>query len=173
MPPLLAGLLYLPLIVPQVAFVFGLQLLVLVAGLGPSLPLLVGVHLIFVMPYVALALAAPWFALDPRYERMAASLGRSRGATFLRIRLPMLLAPLATAFAIGFAVSVGQYLPTLLIGAGRLPTITTEAVAIASGGNRRLIGVYALLQTALPCLVLAAATLLPALLHRQRRGMRG
>ena len=173
LPPLLAGLLYLPLIVPQVAFVFGLQLLVLVAGLGPSLPLLVGVHLIFVMPYVALALAAPWFALDPRYERMAASLGRSQGATFLRIRLPMLLAPLATAFAIGFAVSVGQYLPTLLIGAGRLPTITTEAVAIASGGNRRLIGVYALLQTALPCLVLGTATLLPALLHRHRRGMRG
>ena len=39
-----------------------------------------------------------------------------------------------TAAAVGFAVSVGQYLPTLLIGAGRLPTITTEAVALASGG---------------------------------------
>lgn len=169
----LAAVLYLPLIVPQVAFVFGLHLLTLVAGLTPSLGLLVAVHLVFVLPYVALVLTAPWAALDPRYERIALALGRSRRAVFLRIRLPMLLAPLATAFAIGFAVSVGQYLPTLLIGAGRLPTITTEALALASGGNRRLIGAYALLQTAPACLVLAAAALLPALLHRGRRGMRG
>ncbi|GGD02680.1 ABC transporter permease [Aureimonas glaciei] len=170
--PGVAALIYLPLIVPQVAFVFGLQILVLAAGLTPSTGLLVAVHLVFVAPYVALALAAPWFALDPRYDRMAASLGRSRRTAFWRLRLPLLAAPVLTALAIGFAVSAGQYLPTLLIGAGRLPTITTEAVALASGGNRRVIGVAALLQTLLPAFVFLTASLLPALLHRGRRGMR-
>ncbi|BDA86953.1 ABC transporter permease [Aureimonas sp. SA4125] len=170
--PGVAALLYLPLIVPQVAFIFGLQILVLAAGIAPSTGLLVAVHLVFVAPYVALALAAPWFALDPRYDRMAASLGRSRRAAFWRLRLPLLAGPILTALAIGFAVSAGQYLPTLLIGAGRLPTITTEAVALASGGNRRVIGVTAVLQTLLPGLVFLAASLLPALLHRGRRGMR-
>lgn len=167
-----AGLLYLPLIVPQVAFVFGLQIVVFVADLAPSMPLLVAVHLVFVAPYVALALADPWFSLDPRYERMAASLGHLPGWTFLAVRLPLMVAPLLTALAIGVAVSVGQYLPTVLIGAGRLTTITTEAVALSSGGNRRIVGVYALLQTLLPALVFAAATLVPALIHRHRRGMR-
>ena len=167
-----AALIYLPLIVPQVAFVFGLQIFVVAAGLTPSTALLVAVHLIFVAPYVALALATPWFALDPRYDKMAASLGRSRRTAFWRLRLPLLAGPLLTALAIGFAVSVGQYLPTILIGAGRLPTITTEAVALASGGNRRVIGVTALLQTLLPGLAFLAASLLPALLHRRRRGMR-
>ena len=62
----------------------------------------------------------------------------------------MLLAPILTAAAVGFAVSVGQYLPTLLIGGGRVETLTTEAVALAAGGDRRLIGVYALMQTLAP-----------------------
>ena len=109
---------------------------------------------------------------DPRYERMAASLGRSRLSAFVNVRLPMLTAPILTAIAIGFAASVGQYLPTVLIGAGRLPTITTEAVALASGGNRRIVGAYALMQTLWPFLVFGLASLVPALLARGRRGMR-
>ena len=170
--PAIAGLLYVPLIVPQVSFVFGLQVLILSVGLSPSLWLLTAAHLVFVAPYVALALADPWFALDPRYERMAASLGHARVATFLRVRVRMLTGPILIAVAIGFATSVGLYLPTLLIGAGRLPTITTEAVALASGGNNRTIGAYALLQTALPFLAFALASLVPALLARNRRAMR-
>ncbi|MET0574369.1 MAG: hypothetical protein ABWZ83_00760 [Mesorhizobium sp.] len=84
----------------------------------------------------------------------------------------MLTRALLTAAAVGFAVSVGQYLPTVLIGAGRLDTITTEAVALASGGNRRVIGVYAFLQMLLPAIGFLVATLLPALIFRHRRALR-
>jgi putative thiamine transport system permease protein len=172
LPPGVLALLHVPLIVPQVTFVFGLQVLILSAGLRPSVGLLVAAHLVFVAPYVAIALAGSWLALDRRYERIAASLGRGPLRTFLTVRLGLLLGPLLTAAAIGFATSVGLYLPTLLIGAGRLPTITTEAVALASGGNNRTIGAYALLQAALPFLAFALAALVPAVLARRRRGMR-
>ena len=170
--PAVAGLIYLPLIVPQIAFLFGLQVTLLSLDLDPSIPLLVAAHLVFVAPYVALALADPWFAVDPRYEQVAASLGHGAAATLLRVRLPMLTHAVLTALAIGFATSVGQYLPTLLIGAGRLPTITTEAVALASGGNRRVIGAYALLQTLLPFLAFTLSGTLPRLLWRSRRAMK-
>ena len=132
---------------------------------------LVLAHLIFVLPYVFLSLSDPWRAMDHRYEAVAAGLGKRRWRTLLSIRLPMLARPILTAAAVGFAVSVGQYLPTLLIGAGRLPTITTEAVALASGGARRTIGVYALLQMLLPAIGFAIAVFLPALLFRHRRAM--
>ncbi len=166
-------MLYLPLIVPQITFVFGLQLLFIGSGGGEyRLTALVLVHLVFVLPYVFLSLADPWRALDRRYEIIATALGRSRISVLLSIRLPMLIRPILTALAVGFAVSVGQYLPTLLIGEGRLSTITTEAVALASGNNRRVIGVYALLQTILPFLAFALAALIPAALHRNRRDMR-
>lgn len=165
-------LLYLPLIVPQITFVFGLQMLFITSGSEQRFIALILIHLVFVLPYVFLSLADPWRALDSRYEILAAALGRSRLSVLLSIRLPMLIRPILTALAVGFAVSVGQYLPTLLIGEGRLTTITTEAVALASGNNRRVIGVYALLQTILPFLAFALAALLPAALHRNRREMR-
>jgi putative thiamine transport system permease protein len=164
--------LYLPLLVPQAAFLFGLQLLFVFTGGVASLPALVLAHLTFVMPYVFLSLSDPWRAYDRRYEAIAAGLGKSRSATLLRIRLPMLSRAILVAAAVGFAVSVGQYLPTVLIGAGRLETITTEAVALASGGNRRVIGVYAFLQMLLPAAGFAVATLVPALVFRNRRAMR-
>ncbi len=165
-------ILYLPLIVPQISFVFGLQLLFIGSGSQHRLAALILVHLVFVLPYVYLSLAEPWRALDRRYEIIATAIGKSRMAVLLSIRLPMLIRPILTAGAVGLAVSIGQYLPTLLIGEGRLSTITTEAVALASGNNRRVIGVYALLQTILPFLAFTLAALLPAVLHRNRRDMR-
>ena len=84
-------------------------------------------------------------------------------------------APSLTAAAVGFAVSVGLYLPTLLDRRRALATLTTEAVALASGGNRRVIGVYAFLQLALPVLGFLIATMnaglaIPAARHALRGG---
>jgi putative thiamine transport system permease protein len=166
------ALLYLPLLAPQASFVFGLQLFFLSAGLEASFPALVLAHLVFVLPYVFLSLSDPWHAFDVRYARAALSMGATPAKVFFRLRLPMLLRAVLTAAAVGFAVSVGQYLPTLLIGAGRWPTLTTEAVALSSGGDRRVIGVYAFVQLLLPILGFLAATMIPVLVHTGRRDMR-
>ncbi|MCB1384113.1 MAG: ABC transporter permease, partial [Notoacmeibacter sp.] len=126
----LAWMIYLPLVVPQVAFLFGLQGLAVASGLVPGLGLLVVAHLVFVLPYVFLSLSDPWRAWDKRYLAVAAGLGASPRRAFWHIRMPMMLAPLLTAVAVGFAVSAGLYLPSVLVGAGRVTTITTEAVAL-------------------------------------------
>ncbi|MBC7281044.1 ABC transporter permease subunit [Hoeflea sp.] len=165
-------LIYLPLIVPQISFMFGLQVLSIWLGVDASFPALVLAHLVFVLPYVFLSLSDPWRAHDRRHDLIAAGLGMSRTRTLVKIRLPMLTRAILTAAAVGFSVSVGQYLPTVLIGAGRLTTVTTEAVALAAGGNRRVIGVYAFMQTLLPFFAFAIATGLPGLVFRNRRGLR-
>jgi putative thiamine transport system permease protein len=84
-----------------------------------------------------------------------------------RVKLPVLLTPLLTAAAVGVSVSVAQYLPTLFMGAGRVATLTTEAVTLAAAADRRVTGVYASLQAGLPLAAYAIAFLIPAL--RQRR----
>lgn len=165
-------IIYLPLLVPQVSFVFGLQIFFLAAGADASWLALIFVHLIFVFPYVLLSLSDPWRAWDIRYANVSHGLGTSPALTFWRVRMPMLLKPILVATAVGFSVSIGQYLPTILIGAGRLPTITTEAVALASGGDRRIIGVYAFLQMALPFAGFLLATSIPAYLFRNRADMK-
>jgi putative thiamine transport system permease protein len=164
-------LLYLPLIMPQVAFLPGLQRLALMAGLQGGFWAVAACHLVFVLPYVFLSLSAPWRAWDGRLAVQVAALGASPARVFWRLRLPMLLAPVLTAVAVGMAVSVGQYLATLLIGGGRVETLTTEAVALSSGGNRRVIGAYALLQLALPAAGFALALALPRLIYANRRGV--
>jgi putative thiamine transport system permease protein len=85
------------------------------------------------------------------------------------IKAPLLARPILIALALGFAVSVGQYLPTLFAGGGRFQTVTTEAVALAAGGDRRVIGVYTGLQMLLPALGFAAALALT----RGKRAERG
>jgi putative thiamine transport system permease protein len=166
-------LLYAPLLVPQVAFLPGLQAFALITGSDMGRAAVILGHLVFVLPYVFLSLAAPWRAWDPRYATLGAALGARPGRVFWAIRVPMLLAPVLTAAAVGFAVSVGQYLPTLLIGGGRVQTLTTEAVALASGGDRRIIGVTALAQTGVVMAGFALALAAPRLAWRNRRGLRG
>src|SRR4030095_6734493 len=91
---------------------------------------------------------------------------------FARIKLPLLLGPLLIAAAVGFAVSVGQYLPTLFAGNGRVATLTTDAVTLAAGADRRVIGVYAALQALLPCLAYLAAVVCGSGLGPTRRRVR-
>lgn len=164
-------LLYLPLLVPQIAFLFGLQVLLVIGGFDGDWLAVTWAHLVFVLPYVYLSLADPYRAWDERYARSARCLGGRPLRVLLTVKLPMLLRPLMVALAVGFAVSVGQYLPTLFAGAGRVATLTTEAVALSAGGDRRIIGIYAVLQMLLPFLGFALATGLPAWLFRNRRAL--
>jgi putative thiamine transport system permease protein len=166
-------LLYTPLLVPQVGFLFGAQVLAVKAGIDGTWLALVWSHLLFVLPYVFLTLADPYRALDERYARAALCLGASPNRVFWRVKLPMLLRPVLFALAVGFAVSVAQYLPTLFAGGGRFATLTTEAVALAGGADRRVMGVYAFLQALLPLVGFTAALALPAWLFRGRRAPEG
>ena len=123
-------LVYLPLLAPQIGFLFGVQVLLVWAGLDGGWLALIWTHLLFVLPYVFLTLADPYRSLDPRYARSALALGRSPWVVWARIKLVMLLRPLLIALAVGFAVSVAQYVPTLFAGGGRFSTLTTEALSL-------------------------------------------
>ncbi len=164
-------LLYLPLLAPQIAFLFGLQVALVWLGLDGTLTAVIWVHLVFVLPYVFLSLADPWRALDPRYARSAAALGASPLRIFFAVKLPMLLRPVLVAGAVGVAVSIGQYLATVFAGAGRIATITTEALTLASGADRAGIGVLGFLQALVPLACYGVAVLVPRLVFRNRRGL--
>ncbi|MEP6876038.1 MAG: ABC transporter permease, partial [Burkholderiales bacterium] len=68
-------LVYAPLLVPQIAFLYGFQVVLVKLGLDGNWLAVAWAHLVFVLPYAFLSLADPWRALDPRYARSAAALG--------------------------------------------------------------------------------------------------
>ena len=156
-------LICLPLLLPQASLLFGLRLQIdwlgAVDGIGPGWVL--WSQLLFVFPYVYLCLHGPYRQFDDRLTRAALSLGASPWRAWWWVKGPLLARPLLFAFGVGAAVSLAQYLPTLLFGAGRVVTITTEAVAIGSGLNRRLAGLYGLLQLLLPLFIYGLVLWLP------------
>lgn len=169
-PLRLGALIVLPLLLPQIGFLQGLTSGFLVLGLPPGPGAVIWAELLFVFPYVLLALAGPWRALDPAHLRAAAGLGAGPWRVLGRIKLPLLQRPLMAAAAIGFAVSAAQYLAVLLPGAGRVAVLATEAVTLSSGADRRLAAVYGLLLALLPLLGFAAALVVPDWQARDRRG---
>ena len=164
-------LLYTPMLIPQVAFLFGTKIMLILLRIDGSWLAIIWTHLIFVLPYVFISLADPYRSWDKRYANTASCLGARPLRLIICVKLPMLLRPILISAAVGFAVSVGLYLPTVFAGAGKFDTLTTEAVSLAASGNRRTIGTYALLQMLLPFFAFALATAIPSWLHRNRRGL--
>jgi putative thiamine transport system permease protein len=111
------------------------------------------VHLAPVTTYVFVMLKGPYRGYDLRWQQAALGLGKSRLDFLAHVKWPMLKAPLLSAFAVGFAVSVAQYVPAQLAAAGRYATLPMEAVTLSSGGNRALIAASALLLMVLPFIV--------------------
>jgi putative thiamine transport system permease protein len=151
------ALLYLPILLPAVLWVVGLYALGLWLRWEGSAAGLLLAHTVMVLPYVLIALSPAYLGFDPRYAQLNASLGHGRWHLLWRVKWPLLRRALAASAAVGFAVSVAQYLPTLYLGAGRFATVTTEAVNLAAGGQRSLTAAYAVLQFALPVLGFALA----------------
>ncbi|TXH88188.1 MAG: ABC transporter permease [Rhodoferax sp.] len=153
----LAPLWLVPLAMPALLWVMGLHHWLLDTGLDASATGLWLAHCLSVLPYTLLALQGPYRAVDPRLAQVAATLGHGQSAYLLQVKWPLLRVPLLAALAVGFAVSVAQYLPTLYVGAGRFTTVSTEAVAQASGGARALAASFAWLQWLLPWGIFAMA----------------
>jgi putative thiamine transport system permease protein len=151
--PRAQALAYLPLIIPNLLWVILLYALMTSIGLEPSWWTVCIGHITLVFPYMLIALSPAYGGFDARYEQVAASFGHRRWRFLIRIKWPMLKSSILSSASVGFAVSVAQYLPTLYLGGGRIETVTTEAVTLASSGQRSLTSSYALLQFALPMMV--------------------
>lgn len=164
-------LIYLPLLIPQISFLFGIQVFLIIFHLEGSWGALIWIHLVFVLPYVFLTLANTYRNFDQRYSYVGTTLCAHPFRTFFRIKLIMLAKPILFSMAVGFSVSIAQYLPTLYVGAGRFATITTETVSLASGSDRRVMAVYALSQFLLVLTGYLTAIVLPAVMFRKRRAM--
>ncbi|MBX3607728.1 MAG: ABC transporter permease subunit, partial [Piscinibacter sp.] len=152
-----APLVFATMLVPGLLLAVGLYRLALQWRLDGSLAGLWLAHSLYTAPYALVALAPAYRGFDARYAQLAAALGSGVPRFLWRIKWPMLRAPIAAAFAVGFAVSVGQYLSTQFVGAGRHATVTTEALTLASGGQRPAMAAFALLQALLPALVFVLA----------------
>lgn len=162
-----------PILIPQLSLLFGIQVSTLYIDANSYLFWVIWSHLFFAFPYVYLALDGPWQSYHDDYSKISLSLGKSPLYTWLFVKAPILFPAILFAWATGASVSLAQYLPTLMLGAGRITTITTEAVALSSGFDRRVTSIYTLWQALLPLFFFTFAFMLSrmqssTMLHRRR-----
>ncbi len=155
----LLGLALAALALPQILIVAGQYRLFLLAGLSGTWAGLFLAHLTPVVAYVAIVLAGPYRAFDIRFAKVAQSLKAGPFRMWRLVKAPLLKGPLVMAAAVGFGVSMVQYVPAQMIAAGRIQTLPVEAVTLASGGNRALTAVYALMLALPPLIAFSLAAL--------------
>ncbi|MGO3740159.1 MAG: ABC transporter permease [Marinomonas foliarum] len=160
-PHVFDWLIYVPILLPQIGFLFGLHVLLIYSNLNGDLCAIIALHLMYVLPYVYLTLKGPYLAYQEEYLQQANRLNHCPWRNYLVVKIAMLKPAIFTAFAIGFSVSIAQYLPTLIAGEGRYSTLTTEAVAQAASGDRKQVGSMAMLQAFFPIMVFWLAQFIP------------
>ena len=161
-----------PLLLPAHPLAAGQYQLALYGWFDGLLTTVLWGHLLWVVPWMLFVLRPAWRQIDPRQVLLAKTLGWRRGRIFLQLKCPLIIRPLLSALAIGFSVSIAQYLPTQWLGGGRVPTLTTEAVALSSGGATATLAAQALWQLLLPMFFFLLTALLARQVSHFRRGLR-
>ena len=85
---------------------------------------------------------------------VATSLGKNRLQRLLNVKIPIVMPSLLTSFAIGMLVSFSLYTPVYFFGAGRITTLTVEALNLSLSGSRQDLGVATFFQIIIPILIL-------------------
>jgi putative spermidine/putrescine transport system permease protein len=150
-------LLLAPAVLPGLAVVFGLHGIFLRLGLTGTVGGVILAHLIPVLPYMTLVMAAVFANFDPAFESQARSLGATKAQTFWSVTLPAILPGLLTGGLFAFLVSWSQYLMTLAIGGGRVQTLPLLLYSFAASGRNDITSAIALLYI-LPGLLILALT---------------
>ena len=150
----LEWIIFIPLFIPQISFLIGLQSFIILFNFDSFLIPLIIIQLFYVIPYSFIILAPSLREIKKDIIRVAASLGKNRFQRLVQIKLPIIMSSFLTSFAIGMLVSFSLYIPVYFIGAGRITTLTVEALNLALSGSRQDLGVATFFQIIIPILIL-------------------
>jgi putrescine transport system permease protein len=106
---LFAGMVYAPLVMPEV--IIGLSLLLMFVGLGVDRGFwtIVAAHATLGLCFVAVVVQARLAGFDRSLEEAAMDLGASPAATFRRITLPLIAPAMGAGFLLAFTLSLDDF----------------------------------------------------------------
>ncbi|PJF48923.1 MAG: ABC transporter permease subunit [Chloroflexi bacterium] len=109
------GLLYLPVIVPEI--VMGISLLIFFAAVNISRGLLTLIisHIAFCMPFVYLTMRARLADFDRSVEEAAQDLGANEWVTFRRVTLPLLMPGIISSALLAFTLSLDDFVISFFV----------------------------------------------------------
>ncbi len=134
-----------PLIVPAVTVATGIHVFFIKMSLTNTFIGVVIIHLFPCLPYGIRILRDVYEIIGNRYEVQARVLGASRLKTFYSVTLPLLTPGIISAATLIFVVSFSQYLLTLIIGGGRVITLSIIMFPFIQGGDRTMASAFSMI----------------------------
>jgi len=133
----------LPILVPSTVFGMGAHVLLIRAGLAGTLRGVILMQTVCALPYTVNILTDLTSSVGDGLEEQAQVLGCPPWRAFWAVSLPELLPGILSAMSMAYIISYSQYFLTLLIGGGRVRTLSTVMVPFLTGGDRTVAATYA------------------------------
>ena len=152
------GFIFLPLFIPQISFLIGIQSFITPLNFSNFFIPLIIVELFYVIPYSFIILAPSFREIKKDIIKVAASLGKNRFERLIFIKIPIIMPTFLLSIAIGMLVSFALYTPVYFIGAGRVTTLTVEALNLALSGAKKDLGVATIFQIIIPIVILLSVS---------------
>ncbi|MCR8968564.1 ABC transporter permease [Facklamia sp. 7083-14-GEN3] len=134
----------LPFLIPVIVFATGIHQKMIEWGWANKLCGVIFVHLIYSLPYASYLVIDAYHAVGLHLEEQAWILGANKWKAFWKITFPLLLPVLATSLAMSFIVSFSQYFLTLMIGGGKIQTLSVIIYPYLQRNDRTIASIYAL-----------------------------
>jgi putative spermidine/putrescine transport system permease protein len=147
---LIEAVLLFPVVIPPFVLVMGLSPWMIRSGFPSRLGVVITL-VVLALPYSTLIMRSAYVRYDTRWEDEAQLLGATRLGTIRRVRLRIMIRPLATAAILAFIVGWTDYLVTLVIGGGQIITLPMLAASASSApGNESVLGIITIISIVLP-----------------------
>lgn len=135
----------LPIIVPSTAFVMGVHVFFIKIRIADTIIGVIIIHLIYSLPYAINIINDVMELIGDKLEIQSNVLGVSPGKSFLHVTFPLLIPAIISSIAMSFIISFSQYFITLVIGGGKVKTLSLIMVPYIQSGDRTIGASYSLL----------------------------
>ena len=133
-----------PILVPGTVFAMGIHVVFIKMSLADTVLGVIIVHLLYTLPYSINIMKDLTISIGKQMEMQAYVLGASPLKSFIYITLPLLTPGIMASISMAYITSFSQYFITLLIGGGKVKTLSILMVPFISKGDRSLGSAYAL-----------------------------
>ena len=142
---ILAFLVNFPIMIPATVFAMGAQILFLkIKILNPFVTVFLA-HVLYALPYAVSFLQEGMSRKMKLYEEQGRVMGAVGGRLFWKISLPLLYPYIFPAFMMSYILSMSQYILTLILGGGKVKSLSLIMVPYIQSGERNLASAYGLI----------------------------
>jgi spermidine/putrescine transport system permease protein len=128
------GLVFLPVIVPEIVIGFATAGLFGMLGIAFGLSTIIAAHIAFSISYVVFIVRAKLVTIDPSLEEAALDLGATRWQSFFRVTLPLILPAVISAALLVFTLSLDDYVITSFVAGPGSATLPLKIYSMVKTG---------------------------------------